>query len=229
MSKRNPNKIKEGKTIYTVLVYVAVAFLCFLAVYPMYYVLIMSLSSPENAAQMNVYVIPKGFCVDAYKVLVQDPEMWRAYLNTIIYVIPTTILMLTTCVLVAYPLTYKRLMGRKFVNMFLLVPMYFGGGMIPTFLLINKLGLYDNPLSQILPVCFSIWNIILVKAFFSSIPESLREAAKIDGAGRWKQFEKLTMPFMLFSTMPVLLGQFIGNFNNFGIFYFLRGGLYLDG
>ena len=68
MSKRNPNKIKEGKTIYTVLVYVAVAFLCFLAVYPMYYVLIMSLSSPENAAQMNVYVIPKGFCVDAYKV-----------------------------------------------------------------------------------------------------------------------------------------------------------------
>lgn len=118
MSKRNPNKIKEGKTIYTVLVYVAVAFLCFLAVYPMYYVLIMSLSSPENAAQMNVYVIPKGFCVDAYKVLVQDPEMWRAYLNTIIYVIPTTILMLTTCVLVAYPLTYKRLMGRKFVNMF---------------------------------------------------------------------------------------------------------------
>ena len=116
MSKRNPNKIKEGKTIYTVLVYVAVAFLCFLAVYPMYYVLIMSLSSPENAAQMNVYVIPKGFCVDAYKVLVQDPEMWRAYLNTIIYVIPTTILMLATCVLVAYPLTYKRLMGRKFVN-----------------------------------------------------------------------------------------------------------------
>ena len=194
MSKRNPNKIKEGKTIYTVLVYVAVAFLCFLAVYPMYYVLIMSLSSPENAAQMNVYVIPKGFCVDAYKVLVQDPEMWRAYLNTIIYVIPTTILMLATCVLVAYPLTYKRLMGRKFVNMFLLIPMYFGGGMIPTFLLINKLGLYDNPLSQILPVCFSIWNIILVKAFFSSIPESLREAAKIDGANVYQILLKVYLP-----------------------------------
>lgn len=117
MSKRNPNKIKEGKTIYTVLVYVAVAFLCFLAVYPMYYVLIMSLSSPENAAQMNVYVIPKGFCVDAYKVCYRIRDV-EAYLNTIIYVIPTTILMLATCVLVAYPLTYKRLMGRKFVNMF---------------------------------------------------------------------------------------------------------------
>ena len=102
--------------------------------------------------------------------------------------------MLTTCVLVAYPLTYKRLMGRKFVNMFLLIPMYFGGGMIPTFLLINKLGLYDNPLSQILPVCFSIWNIILVKAFFSSIPESLREAAKIDGANVYQILLKVYLP-----------------------------------
>ena len=94
----------------------------------------------------------------------------------------------------AYPLTYKRLMGRKFVNMFLLIPMYFGGGMIPTFLLINKLGLYDNPLSQILPVCFSIWNIILVKAFFSSIPESLREAAKIDGANVYQILIKVYLP-----------------------------------
>ena len=73
MLKRNPNKIKEGKMIYTVFVYMTVAFLCFLAVYPMYYVLIMSLSSPENAAQMNGYVFPKGLCIDAYKVLVQDP------------------------------------------------------------------------------------------------------------------------------------------------------------
>ena len=70
---------------------------------------------------------------------------------------------------------------------------------------------------------------LLATGNLSNRDVSLYEAAKIDGAGRWKQFEKLTMPFMLFSTMPVLLGQFIGNFNNFGIFYFLRGGLYLDG
>lgn len=70
---------------------------------------------------------------------------------------------------------------------------------------------------------------LLATGNLSNRDVSLYEAAKIDGAGRWKQFEKLTMPFMLFSTMPVLLGQFIGNFNNFGIFYFLRGGLYCDG
>ena len=198
MSKRNPNKIKEGKTIYTVLVYVAVAFLCFLAVYPMYYVLIMSLSSPENAAQMNVYVIPKGFCVDAYKVLVQDPEMWRAYLNTIIYVIPTTILMLTTCVLVAYPLTYKRLMGRKFVNMFLLIPMYFGGGMIPWYLLYaNVLNLKGTAFVIWFPGITSSFLVILMRTFIqSSVPDAIAESAKIDGAGPFTIFIKIVLPVL---------------------------------
>ena len=94
----------------------------------------------------------------------------------------------------AYGLSKKDLLFRPFYTVLCMIPMYFGGGMIPTFLLINKLGLYDNPLSQILPVCFSIWNIILVKAFFSSIPESLREAAKIDGANVYQILLKVYLP-----------------------------------
>ena len=93
--RKNPNKIREGKTGYTLLIYAVVALLCFLCVYPMYYVLIMSFSSPENAAQMNVYLFPEGFSLDAYKVLVQDPELWRAYLNTIIYVVNMRIVLIS--------------------------------------------------------------------------------------------------------------------------------------
>ena len=177
------NKIKEGNTLITAILYGLVIIICTLTVYPMYYVLILSISSPEVAAKMDVYWFPKGISLDAYKMLFGDAEMWRAYLNTILYTVPTTVLMLVTSVLIAYPLTYKRLVGRKYINMFLLIPMYFSGGMIPTFLLVTKLGLYGNPLSQIIPVCYSISNIILMKAFLSSIPEGLREAAKIDGAG----------------------------------------------
>ena len=180
---KTKNRIREGNPAVTVLLYVLVLLICIATVYPMYYVLILSISAPEYAAKMNVYLVPKGFSLDAYKMLAGDGEMWRAYLNTILYTVPTTVLMLVTSVLIAYPLTYKHLAGRKFVNMFLLIPMYFSGGMIPAFLLITKLKLYGSPLSQVLPVCFSIWNIILMKAFFSSIPEGLREAAKIDGAG----------------------------------------------
>jgi putative aldouronate transport system permease protein len=143
---------------------------------------------------MRVYTIPKGFDLTAYKVLFTDSNMWKAYVNTFLYVIPTTILMIITSTLVAYGLNYRNLIGRKYLTMFLLIPMYFSGGMIPTFLLVVKLGIYDNPLSQIIPVCFSIWNIILVKAYFRTIPDSLSEAAKMDGAGLLQILYNIYLP-----------------------------------
>ena len=193
MTKRK-NKIKEGNTFATVLMYAVCVLIGFITLYPMYYVLILSVSAPEFASTMKVYWFPKGFDLSAYKVLIQDTKMWRAYANTVLYVVSTTILMILTSAVVAYGLNYKKLIGRKYLNMFLLIPMYFSGGTIPSFLLITKLGLYDSPLSQIFPACFSIWNIILVKAYFRSIPDSLSEAAKIDGAGLIQVFTKIMIP-----------------------------------
>ena len=143
---------------------------------------------------MRVYLVPKGFNLSAFQVLVTDMKMWRAYANTVLYVVPTTILMIATSTVVAFGLNYKKLMGRKFLTMFLLIPMYFAGGTIPSFLLIVKLGLYDSPFSQVIPACFSIWNIILVKAYFRSIPESLTEAARIDGASLVQVLLKVFVP-----------------------------------
>lgn len=186
--------IKEGNPVYTVLLYILAALTAVITLYPMYYVLILSLSEPQFAATMKVYTLPKGLNFDAYEMIIADTKMWRAYANTLLYVIPTTILMIVTSTLVAYGLNYRKLIGRKIINMYLLIPMYFSGGMIPSFLLITKLGLYDSPLSQIIPACFSIWNIILVKAYFKSIPESLSEAAKMDGAGVLQILTKIFIP-----------------------------------
>ncbi|WMJ88989.1 carbohydrate ABC transporter permease [Anaerocolumna sp. MB42-C2] len=208
------SKIKEGNRFVTIFIYLLVIAICIITIYPMYYVLILSVSAPEAAARMDVYWYPKGFFLDAYKMLVGDWEMWRAYLNTILYTVPTTFLMLVTSVLVAYPLTYKRLMGRKYVNMFLLIPMYFSGGMIPAFLLITKLGLYGNPLSQIIPASFSIWNIILMKAFFSSIPEGLREAAKIDGAGVLRILKDIYLPLSKPILAVIAVYTIVGTWNS---------------
>ena len=155
-NRKNIHTIREGNPAVTALLYLLVILICIVTLYPMYYVLILSISAPQYAAKMDVYLFPKGFSLDAYKMLVGDGEMWRAYANTILYTVPTTFLMLVTSVLVAYPLTFKRLLGRKYINMFLLIPMYFSGGIIPSFLLMVKLGLYDTPLSQIFPACFSI-------------------------------------------------------------------------
>lgn len=188
------NHIREGSPLATgVLGFIAVA-LGLVTVYPMYYVLILSISDPAAAMTMRVYWVPDGFNLDSYRLLVRDSEMWRAYLNTILYIVPTTLLMLATCLMGAFPLTVKGLRFRKWINMYLLIPMYFSGGMIPSFLLIVKLGLYDQPLSQILPACFSIWNIILTKAYLSSIPESLRESARIDGANIYQILLRVYVP-----------------------------------
>ena len=194
MKKQNKNKIKEGNRTVTAVLYILAAIAAFITLYPMYYVLILSLSEPAYAATMRVYLVPKGFNLSAFQVLVTDMKMWRAYANTVLYVVPTTILMIATSTVVAFGLNYKKLMGRKFLTMFLLIPMYFAGGTIPSFLLIVKLGLYDSPFSQVIPACFSIWNIILVKAYFRSIPESLTEAARIDGASLLQVLLKVFVP-----------------------------------
>ncbi len=194
MNRKKKSGIREGNQAATVLMYAACILIAFITLYPMYYVLILSLSAPEFASTIRVYTIPKGFDLSAYEVLIKDMKMWRAYANTVLYVVPTTVLMIFTSSVVAYGLNYKKLIGRKFLTMFLMIPMYFSGGIIPSFLLMVRLGLYDTPFSQIIPACFSIWNIILVKAYFRSIPESLSEAAKIDGAGLLQIFTRVVIP-----------------------------------
>jgi len=188
------NRIQDGSKAVTIMLYTLTVLACVITLYPMYYVLILSLSEPSAAATMKVYWFPKGFDLSSYGIIVKDPLMWRSYANTIFYVIMSTLFMLITSVLIAYPLTFKSLAGRKYINMFLLITMYFSGGLIPSFLLITKLGLYDNPWSMIIPSCFSVWNIILVKSFLGNIPEALREAAKIDGANTLQILLKVYLP-----------------------------------
>lgn len=190
-------KVKDGTLIGDIFIYVIVAFMCFICLYPMYYVLVISLSDPVFASTMRVYWLPKsnnGIYLGAYERLVTDMNMWMAYINTIIYTAVPTVLMLITCSLFAYPLTCPRLLGKKYVNMFLLIPMYFSGGLIPTFILMTKLGLYNSRLSMIIPAAFNIWYIILVRTYFASIPEGLREAARIDGANNYQILGRIYLP-----------------------------------
>jgi putative aldouronate transport system permease protein len=194
MVMKRHRHIREGNITATVVMYVIAGIIIFITLYPMYYVLILSLSLPQYAITMQVYVIPKGFQFDAYRILTMNPEIWRSFANTVMYTCVTTLLMLATSFTGAFPLTFKSLIGRKYLNIYLLITMFFSGGLIPSFLLIMKLGMYDNPLSLIVPACFSLWNVILVKAYLSTIPETLREAAKIDGANIYNIMGRIYLP-----------------------------------
>jgi putative aldouronate transport system permease protein len=211
---KKTNRIREGSRLATVIMYVLAAVIVFITLYPMYYVLILSVSDPVYSLTMKVYTVPKGFDLTAYRLLVIDPKIWRSFANTVMYAVCVTVLMLITSVLGAFPLTYKSLRGRKFVNTYLLITMFFSGGLIPGFILILRLGIYNNPLSLIIPACFSVWNIILTKAYLSTIPETLREAAKIDGANVYQTLLKVYLPLSTPILAVVAVYTVVGTWNS---------------
>ena len=182
---RQKHGIREGSRLASMLIYLATGLCCIVTVYPMYYVLIRSVSAPEHALAGDMLLFPKGFDLNSYRVILSDTTLWRAYGNTLLYVVVTTLLMLLFCTLCAYPLCMPGLLGKKAVVTYLLVPMYFSGGLIPTFLVMNRLGLYNNIWAVILPGSLSIWNIILARTYFASIPDTIRESAAIDGASHF--------------------------------------------
>ncbi|MGI6654390.1 MAG: carbohydrate ABC transporter permease [Christensenellales bacterium] len=166
----------------------------FITIYPMWYVLIMSISDPVAAAGGSIYFLPVGFYTGSYSVILHDVDFWMALRNSVGYVLIGTVLMLITTFLVAFPLTRPNLKGRKLCVIFLLIPMYFSGGMIPSFIVITNLGLYNTIWATILPSAYSIWNIILCKTFLQSIPNELADAAYIDGADNRQALLQIYVP-----------------------------------
>lgn len=211
--KKHKNKIREGSRIADVILYAIAVFLMFITLYPMYYILIISLSAPEVAITLKVYTHPIGLNFDAYKVLMKNGEFWQAYRNTLMYVVPNTILPIVLATLIAYPLTYKKLMGRKLLTTFLLIPMYIGGGMIPTFLLVQRLGLYGTPWALIIGGV-NINNVILIRSYFRSVPDELREAAKIDGANIYQILLHVYIPSSVAIFAVIAIRAMVGSWND---------------
>ena len=186
MSKRNPNKIKEGSSVATFLVHAILVLLALICIYPIWYVIIISVSQPLAARTLDVFLLPKGLYFGSYQQLLEDELVWMGYGNTIIYAFTCTVGMLVTCAMAAYPLTSPLLVGKRIMVFFILIPMYFAGGLIPQYILMSKLHLINTRWVIIIPGIVSMWYIVLVRTFFASIPEELRESARIDGANNFQ-------------------------------------------
>lgn len=194
MSKRNPNKIKEGSSVATFLIHALLVLLALICIYPIWYTFIISLSTPLTARTLDVFLLPDTIYLGSYEQILSDTQVWYGYGNTILYAATCCVGMLVTCAMTAYPLTSPLLVGKRIMVFFILIPMYFGGGLIPTFLWMNKLGLYDSRWAIILPGIVSMWYIVLVRTFFASIPEELRESARIDGANNYQILFNVYVP-----------------------------------
>lgn len=162
--------------------------------YPALIMLAGSLSNPMLVIQNKVGIIPKGINFGNYIYVFQMSSIWRSYLNTIIYTVVGTAFGTALTVLTAYPLSRKRFVGRHFFNKLILFTMIFGGGLIPTFLTVRSLGWVGTIWAVCIPGCTGAWYVILARTFFESIPDSLEESAKIDGASDPVVLMKIVLP-----------------------------------
>lgn len=210
----NKNKIKQGSMAVDVIFYILAFFVCIITLYPMYYVFIMSISDPIEVFARSVNLYPKGLYFGSYKLIFRDNKMWKAFTNSFIYVVSGTFLCCFTSVIAAYPLTAKNLIGRKWIVRYLIFTMYFGGGLIPTFLLMQKLGLYNNRLAIIIPGAVSVWYIILTRTYFMTLPASLRESAFIDGANNFHVLFKIYIPLSKPILAVIAIYSIVGIWNS---------------
>lgn len=204
----------NGWTGFDTIVVVLAALICIVTLYPMIYVFSCSISDPLMVLAGKVIFFPKGFSLDAYHIVMADAAFWRSFLNSVLYVVAGCLLMLFTTVAVAYPLTRPNLKCRKVLTYYLLIPMYFSGGMIPSFIVITKLGLYNSFWSLILPGCYGIWNIILCRTFMASLPNELIESALIDGSDQIQTLLKIVIPLSKPVIAVIMIYTIVGVWNS---------------
>ena len=193
-----------------------VTFFSICCIYPIIYCFSMSLSGNDAIVLGSVKLWPVGFSLESYALVLQNKEFVRSLINSVVYTILGTLLSLTANLTLGYVLSRKNFVFKKFLTVFLLIPMMFSGGLIPTFKLINSLGMYNNVLALILPGAVSIWNAILAKTFFqSTIPQDVIESAVVDGASDMKIFVKIVLP--LSTTIIAILSLYaaIGIWNDY--------------
>ena len=210
MSRKNKIRDSVADRVFQVVVVVIVTIITLTCILPIINILASSLSS-ANANNANIVTFwPIEITLDAYKSVVTNGALIRSMFFSIYITILTVAITLVMTILCAYPLSHRDLVGKSILWPFIMFTMYFGGGMIPSFILVTKLGLYNSPWALILPGSYSIWYIILVRSYFRTIPESLRESAKLDGANSyrilWNVFLPTSKPILAVIALYTIIG-----------------------
>ena len=182
--------------VFDGVLYTIAAILTLMALYPMYFIIIASISDPSLVAQGKILLLPRGVTLEGYEHLASMKNLWVGYGNTILYTIAGTAIMLVVNIPVAYALSRRDLVGRRWFTLFFVFPMFFGGGLIPTFIIINNwFHLLDTFTVMVLPFSVIAYYIIVARTFFqSSLPAELWDAAQIDGCGNLRYFFTIVLP-----------------------------------
>ena len=207
------NGVKNRVFDWSMILIVAVTAL--LCVLPMLYIFAVSFSSNHAITARMVTVWPVEFTFESYEAVFADKSMISSMFFTIWLTIACSFLSIFMTIMAAYPLTKKNLKGRNFFLVIIVITMYFSGGMIPDYILVKSLNLIDSPLALMLPYCLSAFNMIILKTFFSNLPESLEESAYLDGASYLVILIRIVLPLSTPVLATLALFYAVGRWNGF--------------
>jgi putative aldouronate transport system permease protein len=196
-----------------------IAFLCliivFVCILPVVNILARSLSAPEALMRSEVLLWPKGLNFDAYKYVLTDQTYTRALVWTALLTAIGVCVSLVMTTLCAYPLTFPKLKGRKFITTMIIFTMFFNAGTIPMYLLLKDIGFLNKPVVLIIPYCLNVFYMIIMRSFLFNIPDSLRESAEIDGAGPTRVLISIYLPLSMPVIATLALFYAVGRWNGF--------------
>ena len=208
-------KITFGRGLFICINTILLILVAVITLYPFLYVMAASVSDSLFLIQGKVGIIPKGFTLAAYRSVLEYPMIGRSYANTLFYVLAGTFINMLLTVLGAYPLSRQQFMGRRAFNFMLVFTMWLNGGMIPLFLVVKGVGLYNSIWALLLPTAISTYNLIIVRTYFQQIPKELEEASLIDGCNDMQTLFKVILPLSVPTLSTVGLFYLVGNWNSF--------------
>lgn len=218
LNKRGPFDI-----VFDGLIYLFMLLFFIIVAYPILYVLALSFSSREAVLNNEVYIIPVGFNFDNYKLVLKHEFLPRAFLNSVFYTVFGTLYSMILTILGAYALSRKNYFGRDFIMFLIAFTMMFGGGMIPSYMLIKNLGLLNTRLALIIPFAVSQYNLIVMRTYMQQIPSVIEESAKLDGANDFIILFRIFVPMSKPVIATITLFYAAGQWNDF-----FSGLIYLD-
>ncbi|CAM4467703.1 carbohydrate ABC transporter permease [Paenibacillus typhae] len=213
--KKSRKYRSPGDRLFDITLYILLTALTLVCFYPILHILFASVSNPgELIAHKGILLKPLGFTLDGYKLVFKDNSLINGYKNTIIYVGVGTLVNMIMTILGAYVLSRRDLYFKNFIMILITITMFFGGGLIPWFLLMKDIGLYNNLWAMILPTALSTWNIIILRTSFQAIPQELEEAATIDGASQANILINVILPLSKATLAVIFLYYLVGNWNS---------------
>lgn len=218
MKKTKKSKINETRQdkIFNVINMIILWIVLILVAYPLIYVLSASFSNPQAVSSGKVWLWPVDFTLRGYEVVFQHPDIVRGFLNAIYITVLGTVVQVIITIMAAYPLSRKTLYGKGVITLFFTFTMFFGGGLIPTFILINNLGLYNTYWALILPGAVGVYNVIVARTFFqTTIPEDLFEAGQLDGCSDFRFLISVVLPLSKPIIAVLVMFYAVGHWNSY--------------